>query len=150
MDAYLALKESSYEKLRESSLADCSVCHGTYNYHNVLMLDKDVAVVNFDHANINVQIEDVYFFLRKVMEKHDWNVKLGYQIINKYGAINSISDEEWEVFKIMLLYPEKYWKVLNQYNNARKSWIPDKNAAKLQAVYEKQELKMNFVKRIWT
>lgn len=150
VDAYKALEESDYDKLRGKSLKDCSVCHGTYNYHNVLMVDKDVAVVNFDHANINVQLEDVYFFLRKVMEKHDWNVKLGYQMINRYGAIKSISNEEWEVFKIMLMYPEKYWKVLNQYNNARKSWISDKNACKLQAVYEKQELKMDFVKKIWT
>ena len=149
IDAYKALEESEYIKLREKSLADCSICHGTYNYHNVLMIDKDVAVVNFNHANIDMQLEDLYFFLRKVMEKHDWNVKLGYQMINRYGAIKSISDEEWEVFKIMLMYPEKYWKVLNQYNNARKSWIPDKNASKLQAVYDKQELKMDFVKKIW-
>ena len=149
-DAYKAIKESNYSILREKSLKEGSICHGTYNYHNVLMVDRDVAVVNFDHANINVQIEDVYFFLRKVMEKHDWNVRLGDQIINKYGSIKPISNEEWNVFKIMLMYPEKYWKVLNQYNNARKSWIPDKNACKLQAVYGKQELKMEFVKNIWT
>ena len=149
-DAYLALKESKYSSLREKSLTDFSICHGTYNYHNVLMLDRDVAVVNFNHANVNLQLEDVYFFLRKVMEKHDWNVKLGNQIINKYSGIKPISDDEWDVLKILLMYPEKYWKVLNQYNNARKSWIPDKNASKLLAVYGKQQLKMDFVKKIWT
>ena len=149
-DAYLALKESKYSSLREKSLTDFSICHGTYNYHNVLMLDRDVAVVNFNHANVNLQLEDVYFFLRKVMEKHDWNVKLGNQMINKYSGIKPISDDEWDVLKILLMYPEKYWKVLNQYNNARKSWIPDKNASKLLAVYGKQQLKMDFVKKIWT
>ena len=149
-DAYLALKESKYSSLREKSLTDFSICHGTYNYHNVLMLDRDVAVVNFNHANVNLQLEDVYFFLRKIMEKHDWNVKLGNQMINKYSGIKPISDDEWDVLKILLMYPEKYWKVLNQYNNARKSWIPDKNASKLLAVYGKQQLKMDFVKKIWT
>ena len=149
-DAYLALKESKYSSLREKSLTDFSICHGTYNYHNVLMLESDVAVVNFNHANVNLQLEDVYFFLRKIMEKHDWNVKLGNQMINKYSGIKPISDDEWDVLKILLMYPEKYWKVLNQYNNARKSWIPDKNASKLLAVYGKQQLKMEFVKKIWT
>ena len=149
VDAYMALCDSEYNNLRDDALRNFSICHGTYNYHNVVMLDKEVAVVNFDHANVNMQLEDVYFFVRKVMEKHDWNVKLGYQMINRYSAIKPISDVEWQVFKVMLMYPEKYWKVLNQYNNARKSWIPDKNACKLQAVYDKQKLKMEFVKRIW-
>ena len=149
-DAYIELSKSDYSKLRKAAINDFSVCHGTYNYHNVLMIDSGVAVVNFDHANINMQLEDVYFFLRKVMEKHDWNVKLGYQMINKYCGINPISDSEWQIFKIMLMYPEKYWKVLNQYNNSRKSWIPDNNAGKLQAVYAKQQLKIDFIKNIWT
>ena len=149
MDAYVALEESGYEELRRQALQDFSICHGTYNYHNVLMIDSNVAVVNFDHANVNVQLEDLYFFLRKVMEKHDWDVKLGSQIIDKYNQVKSISEGEWKVFKVMLMYPEKYWKILNQYNNSRKSWIPDKNVEKLQAVYGKQHLKMDFVNNIW-
>ena len=47
------------------------------------------------------------------------------------------------------MYPEKYWKIINQYNNGKKSWIPDKNVEKLQAVYGKQHLKIDFVKKIW-
>ena len=84
------------------------------------------------------------------MEKHDWDVKLGSQIIDKYNEARPMDEGEWQVFKVMLMYPEKYWKILNQYNNGRKSWIPDKNVEKLQAVYGKQHLKMEFVKRIWT
>ena len=150
IDAYNALEESGYVELRKRALENFSICHGAYNYHNVLMVDSGVAVVNFDHANVDMQLEDLYFFLRKVMEKHDWDVKLGSQIIDKYNEVRPIGEGEWQVFKVMLMYPEKYWKILNQYNNGRKSWIPDKNVEKLQAVYGKQHLKMEFVKRIWT
>lgn len=150
VDAYNALEESAYKDIRKKATEDFSICHGTYNYHNVLMIDSGVAVVNFDHANVNMQLEDLYFFLRKVMEKHDWDVKLGSQIIDKYNEVRPISEKEWQVFKVMLMYPEKYWKILNQYNNGKKSWIPDKNVEKLHAVYGKQCLKMDFVKKIWT
>ena len=149
IDAYNALEECDYSLLREQAVNNFSICHGMFNYHNVLMVDSGVAVVNFDHANVNVQLEDLYFFLRKVMEKHDWDVKLGSQIIDKYSAVKPISLGEWQVLKVMLMYPEKYWKILNQYNNARKSWIPDKNMEKLKAVYEKQQRKLDFVNEIW-
>ena len=150
IDATCALEESGYGLLREQALKNFSICHGTYNYHNVLLVDNDIAVVNFNHANVNLQLEDLYFFLRKVMEKHDWDVKIGSQIIDKYSSIKPISNSEWQVLKILLMYPEKYWKILNQYNNSRKSWIPDKNVEKLQAVYDKQQKKMDFVKKNWT
>lgn len=149
-EAYCALEESDYGILRARALKNYSICHGTYNYHNVLLVDNDVAVVNFNHANVNLQLEDLYFFLRKVMEKHDWDVRLGNLIIDKYSSIKPISDSEWQVLKILLMYPEKYWKILNQYNNSRKSWIPDKNVEKLRAVYGKQQKKMEFVKQNWT
>ena len=96
-----------------------------------------------------MQLEDLYFFFRKLMEKHDWDVKLGSEIIDKYSAVRPINEKEWEILKVMLMYPEKYWKILNRYSNSRKSWIPDKNESKLQAVYEKQQMKMNFIKEIW-
>ena len=150
VDAYYALEESDYGLLRAQALKDYSICHGTYNYHNVLLMDNGVAVVNFNHANANLQLEDLYFFLRKIMEKHDWDVRLGSQIIDKYSSIKPITNSEWQVLKILLMYPEKYWKILNQYNNSRKSWIPDKNVEKLQAVYDKQQKKMDFVKKNWT
>ena len=149
VDAYSALEDSDYDVLREQAIKDFHICHGSYNYHNVLLVDNGVAVVNFNHANVNLQLEDLYFFVRKVMEKHDWDVRLGSQIIDKYSSIKPISESEWQVLKIFLMYPEKYWKILNQYNNSRKSWIPDKNVEKLQAVYDKQQKKMEFVKNIW-
>lgn len=149
MEAYKSLEESDYLDIKKKAMDSLSICHGTYNHHNILMCDDKVAVVNFDHANINMQLEDLYFFLRKLMEKQDWDVKLGNNIINKYNAVKSIGKKEWEILKVMLMYPEKYWKILNQYSNGRKSWIPDKNTEKLQAVYGKQQMKMDFIRSIW-
>lgn len=147
--AYNSLIESDYLDIKKQATDDLSICHGAYNHHNVVMCDESVAVINFDHANINMQLEDLYFFFRKLMEKHDWDVKLGSEIIDKYSAVRPINEKEWEILKVMLMYPEKYWKILNRYSNSRKSWIPDKNESKLQAVYEKQQMKMNFIKEIW-
>lgn len=144
-EAYIKIEQSDVRKLEKKASDLCSICHGTYNYHNLIIDGNNMAVVNFNHSAKGLQIKDLYFFLRKVMEKHDWNVQLGAQIVEKYDIVKPISSEEMKLLQIMLSYPEKFWKVLNQYNNSNKSWIPDKNVEKLGAVYRQQELKRKFL-----
>lgn len=147
-EAYNRLMSSDIGEIEEDAYRCCSICHGTYNYHNIIMQGNDTAVVNFDHSVNGPQIMDLYLFLRKVLEKYDWNIQLGHQLLERYDHTKSISDRELTVLQIMLSYPEKYRKVLNQYNNSNKSWIPDKNVEKLKVVYRQQELKMAFAKSL--
>lgn len=157
-DEYYGYANEAFERMGQSAFAEmekkasemCSICHGTYNYHNLIISGSNIAVVNFNHSTKGLQVRDLYFFLRKVMEKYDWNVQLGSQIIERYNMVKPISGEEMQILEVMLSYPEKFWKVLNQYNNSNKSWIPDKNIEKLKAVYRQQELKKSFIERIFT
>lgn len=144
-EAYRKLEQSGVREMEEKASDICSICHGTYNHHNLIISGNTMAVVNFNHSAKGLQLKDLYFFIRKIMEKNDWNIQLGRQIIEKYNMIKPVRDEELKLLKIMLSYPEKFWKVLNQYNNSNKSWIPDKNIEKLKAVYRQQELKRKFV-----
>ncbi len=142
------LEESGLEAMEQAAWERCSICHGTYNYHNLIMGATNIAVVNFNHSEKGMQIRDLYFFLRKVMEKHDWNVQLGSKMLEQYQMIKNISSNELKILRIMMSYPEKFWKVLNRYNNSNKSWIPDKNVEKLEVVYRQQELKKEFARRV--
>jgi hypothetical protein len=36
----------------------------------------------------------------------------------------------------LLSFPEKFWKIINQYYNAGKAWVPAKNIDKLKIVIE--------------
>ncbi len=147
-EARKKLEQSTIGRLEQEATDRCSVCHGAYNYHNIILLGQEAAVVNFDHSAVGLQITDLYLYIRKVMEKHDWNIQLGHQLLERYDHVRAISDEELKILKLMLSYPEKYRKLLNQYNNSNKSWIPDKNALKLGVLYKQQELKMTFAKSL--
>lgn len=50
------------------------ISHGSYTYHNVLIGGKDTYVVNFDRYKNECQISDLYQFIRKVMEKYNWEI----------------------------------------------------------------------------
>lgn len=126
------LKTSGYAELLAEAVKQRSFIHGTYNYHYVYLLDGAEAVVNFSKYAIQVQVLDLYEYIRKSLEKNEWNQELGTHLIEAYNAIKPLSTKEYQVLKALLLYPEKYWKQLNAYYNSNKAWIPQRNREKLE------------------
>ena len=70
-------------------------------------------MVNMSKINYAPQLQDLYDWLRKVMEKNNWNISLGNKIMEEYNKINPLNSEEYTILKIMLSYPEKFWKIIN-------------------------------------
>ncbi|RGY99277.1 spore coat protein CotS [Clostridium sp. AM58-1XD] len=122
--------------------------HGDVNQHHVLMGNQGIAIIEFNKLHFGLQIEDLYHFMRKAMEKHDWNISLGLSILDVYDRVLPITSEDRERLYYLLLYPEKYWKQINFYYNANKAWIPSKNVEKLKNLEEQEENKSKFLDRI--
>ena len=139
------LKDSGYEEANKAAVSSCSICHGNYNYHNIIHQEDSMAVINFEHSGRGMLIRDLYFFLRKVMEKHDWNQGFGLELLESYDRVKALSEQERKILKILLSYPEKFWKVLNHYYNGNKAYLPDQMKDKMQKVYVQQRNKSKFV-----
>jgi hypothetical protein len=109
---------------------------------------KNIATTNFEKSNIGLQITDLYQFIRKVMEKNDWDILYGSNIIEAYDKIQPISKKELKVLYVLLLYPEKFWKITNFYYNGKKVWISGRNIQKLNSIGEQNPKKEMFLKRL--
>lgn len=144
-----ALRNSGYDMLFSKAVKDNTFIHGNYNYHNILFGVFEMATTNFDHASINIQLQDLYTYLRKVMEKNNWSVEIGDKILNDYSAIKPISKDEMNVMKIMLMYPEKFWKIMNNYFNKNKAWVSSKSMDKLNNVCCQNEKKAYFLEKLF-
>lgn len=137
------LEESDYEALRQDAWEKGLVCHGEYSQHNVLMLKGDTAVTNFGHWSFDLQTADLYRFMRKILEKYNWDLGLAREMLKAYHRIRPISRSEWQNLGIRFIYPEKYWKLANYYYSHNKAWISEKNTEKLEnlmrqkAIWEK-------------
>ena len=116
----------------EPDLCKKTLCHGSYNQHNILVVDRGVFVTNFDRAAYNSRMTDLYLFVRKCMEKQSWDSELGMHMLLEYNRISPMTDEEKSKLYIMFLYPEKFWKIVNHYYNGNKSWVSEKSIGKLQ------------------
>lgn len=124
------------------------VCHGELNQHHILMGRDYVAVTEFNKMHLGLQVEDLYYFTRKVMEKHDWNPGLGESMLEAYERVLVMSRSERECLYYLFLYPEKYWKQINFYYNANKAWVPARNTEKIVSLGKQQERRMQFIERI--
>ena len=138
-EALERLGETEYETLRLEALERGCICHGEYNQHNVLMLKNGTAVTNFCHWGYDVQMADLYRFMRKILEKYGWDVLLAREMLCAYHRERPISPREWENLKIRFTYPEKYWKLANYYYSHNKAWISEKNVEKLELLIRQRE-----------
>ena len=134
-----ALQKSDYQTLRQTAQEHGEVCHGEYNQHNVLLLKKGTAVTNFEHWGFDIQMSDLYRFMRKILEKYNWDLWLGREMLLAYHQIKPVSEAEWTNLGIRFSYPEKYWKLANYYYTHRKTWISVKNTEKLQNLIRQRE-----------
>ena len=103
-----------------------SLCHGSYNYHNIIFSNGNTAVTNFDKYKNECQISDLYQFMRKILEKYDWDIQTAYKMMEEYDKIKPVSDTERALLAALFAFPEKFWKVMNYYFNSNKAWIPPK------------------------
>lgn len=126
------------------------LCHGNYNFHNVSFQGEIPVIVNFEKQNYNYLMADLYSFLRKIMEKTDWDAELGNRMINEYDRERTVRKEDLELLAIMFSYPEKFWKLLNGYFNSNKAWVPRKKLEKLEKLVDQNRYRLEFIKTIYS
>lgn len=124
------------------------LCHGDLDQHHVLMGSHYVAIVEYNRMHLGLQVEDLYRFMRKVMEKHNWNLRLGGMMLDAYERVLPMTKEERRALYYLFLYPEKYWKQINYYYNANKAWLPARNIDKLKSLKEQEEARQAFLREI--
>lgn len=148
--ARMALEESGYERLYHRSLEQGHYTHGEYNYHNLLMTARGVATTNLEHFHKDLQLTDLCYYMRKTLEKNQWNVRPGSRILEAYNRICPLGEEELRFLAISISYPEKFRKVANSYGRANKAFIPKKNQEKLEIAASQSEMRKAFLQEIFS
>lgn len=121
-------------------------CHGDYNHHSIVFSKQGIALVGLEHFTYDLQIKDLANFIRKMMEKNEWDAGLGRLLMESYERERPLMQQERECLYLLLSYPEKFWKLANHYNNARKSWLSERDVLKIKSVILQEGEKENFLK----
>ena len=142
--------QRSIEILEKHPNAKCMFCHGDVNQHNILYEHGNWRLVNFENFTYSWQVLDMANFFRKIMEKNNWNVQLGLELIELYQKQADLEKDQMEQLYGLLLFPEKFWKVSNHYMNSRKNWVSQKDVEKLKKVVEQEEKRLYFMEQLYS
>lgn len=124
-------------------------CHGDYQYHNVVFMRNDLAVINLERFAPDSGVRDFYLLFRKISEKADWSLSLGEKMLAAYQTGRSFDRIEFKQLYYRLAYPDKFWKIVNFYYNSKKSLIPDKNMEKLENLVKQEMAKERLLKTLF-
>lgn len=141
--------EQMRERLeRERELHPGNVCHGDYNHHHILMAGYEIATTNFECCRFDFQVNDLYRFMRKILEKHSWNPRLGMRMLESYTAVCPISSAERKLLYIRMRYPEKFRKLANYYYGSNKAWVSRRFLDKLENLNRQEENRNLFLEML--
>lgn len=123
-----------------------ALCHGSCHQHHFLMLPKEeVAILSFEKFYLGNQMDDVFQFLRKILEKNHYQQEYANSFLAAYQKEKALQTKDFQYLYLCLSYPEKYWKLANQYMNQKKSFLSPKLTEKLEEAVKLQPLKEKFL-----
>ncbi len=122
-------------------------CHGAYNHHNIIMTDSGPSIIHFEHFFYGYPILDLYYFLRKVLEKNDYRFPYCETILRSYAKEFPLSLQDFRCLYGLLLFPEKFWKISNQYMSHKKHWVSPRYINKLEEFTLSKELRTIFLEK---
>lgn len=141
--------ELSYYAYGEDSIEPSVVCHGDYQYHNIIQTEKGSMLINFEKCIRDYPVRDLYLFMRKLLEKNNWSQALGDLLLSSYNGVRSLDEGDYRQLYLRFAYPEKFWKIVNFYYNSGKAWIPGRNMEKLEKLFAQEREKKLFLKSLF-
>lgn len=129
---------------------DYLFCHGDYNQHNVIRKEGKWHIIHMESVTYSLPMEDVANYLRKMMEKNQWDMELGRSLIQEYDNVAPLKEREYHHLYALLLFPERFWKISNHYMNSHKAWVSQRDIEKLEKVIKQEEKRINFIENLFS
>lgn len=138
-------QSESVEKQVQHQKMRVQLCHGDYHHHNVLDCSNLSYVQHFENMRVDSVMSDLAKYMRKALEKNRWNAELGKQMLMMYQRVRPMETEEVYELYLRLLYPEKFWKIANHYNNNKKTWSSKRDGDKLRQIMNQETARREYL-----
>lgn len=115
-EAYALFEVSKYYDICKIAEEEKSFCHHDYTHHNIVIdNDEKFNVVDFDYCKREIRSYDIANFIIKVLKKNNWDIEICKNIIESYGKVSKLSDDEIFLIYGFLMFPQRFWRLSNRY-----------------------------------
>lgn len=119
-----ALDKSGYSSLRED-FNNITICHNDLAYHNFLIKNTEVNIIDFDYMTLDLRVFDIADFLNKSIKNAAFDMNKMMLALDSYEKVSMLTDEEKKLIFILLEFPKDFYSITRDYYFKRKKWSYD-------------------------
>lgn len=108
------LENSSYSELCRISLHAGHFIHGDIAARNFIIADCSAYLIDFDYCRCDIPVMDLVRLLRRSLKSCDDEALIN-TVFRGYCSKRPLLQAEFEVLKILLLFPQKFWRTAHRY-----------------------------------
>ena len=137
------------EKLNKKQEQRAVICHGNVHRQHVLHEDDRLYFIHFDHAVLDSPVRELALFYRRHLEPTaHWDVETGFKWLEDYEEQFVLHGEEKLLLGIYLLFPERVFKEVEKYYEAKHHAHPFALARQFEQQIELTRIIRRFVREI--
>lgn len=118
------LCRGGYEKAVEQAAQEGGFCHNAYKGEALRQeADGRIFVGNFDKCITELPLADLAAYIRRYFKKTEGTAAGLSAMLERYGRHCPLSEQDMTLLQGMLLYPEKFLRLINEYYNRRRTCV---------------------------
>lgn len=118
------IDKSSYNDLRKDD-DNIVICHNDLAYHNFLIKNSNVNIIDFDYMTLDLRVCDISDFLLKAIKNSAFDIDKMSLAMNSYEKVSPLTKEEKEIIYMYLKFPKDFYSITKDYYFKRKKWSYD-------------------------
>lgn len=144
-EAQKNLCKSKYDDLRNAG-DTIGICHNDLAYHNFLIKDTKLNIIDFDFMTIDLRIMDIGDFILKSIKNAAFDIEKTLRCIDGYEKISSLKQEEKELLYTLIKFPKDFYNISRDYYYKRKKWDYEVYLNRFRTKLNNEEFRYEFLK----
>ena len=134
------LKKGNYSMAVEQAEKAGAFCHNAYKGEALRLNERgEIYVGSFDKCSSELPLADLAYYLRRYLKKTEGNVGGVEKMLENYGEHCPLSASDLTILQGMLVYPEKFLRLVNEYYNRRRACVSPAMQERLASAAREEE-----------
>ncbi|MBQ7102492.1 MAG: hypothetical protein IJN89_00365, partial [Anaerotignum sp.] len=134
------LQQGGYKEAVGKVAEKGAFCHNTYKGEALRVNEKgELFVGSFDKCSSELPLADLAYYLGRYFRKTEGTEKGVFAMLEGYGKHQPLSEKDLTILRGMLIYPEKFLRLVNEYYNKRRACVSPAMQERLAAAAKEEE-----------
>lgn len=134
------LQKGGYREAVDRAAKEGAFCHNAYKGEALRVSEKgEIFVGSFDKCGSELPLADLAAYLRRYFKKTEGSAAGVAAMLESYGKHCPLSAADLTILRGMLVYPEKFLRLVNEYYNRRRACVSPAMQERLAAAAREEE-----------